>query len=100
MKFFGVRHIYGKSLDKIVKEYNQTSNRYSRYDFYNRFFTKKENKIIKCVYMTTYQNNKGKQYVIFTNYLPQPSGVLYNSMDSLIGAKTGYNHPICKSKCS
>ena len=100
MRTFGVRHVYGKSLDKLVKEYNEHSDKYSCKDFFYKFFTKSEKSVIKCVYMTVYQNKKGKQYITFSNNLPQPSGTLYSSIDSLIGAKTGYNTEIVScEKC-
>jgi len=91
LKIFGFRAIYGKSLKRILKEYNQYSDKYSENYFYFKFLTNRERKFVKSVYMTIYQNEKGIQYIRFTEFLPQPNGVHYNKMSDLIGAKTGYN---------
>lgn len=100
MKTFGVRFIYGKSLDKLVKENNIYIDKYKRDDFYYKFFTNKERSIISCVYMTVYQNSDGKQYVLFTNNLPQPSGKFYTKIENIIGAKTLYNTEVVScEKC-
>lgn len=101
MNLFGLRVVSGVSLDTLVKEHNkQYNNKVSRNDFYHLFFTKTERKIINTIYMTVYENKKGKQYVIFTNNIPSPCGKFFTNTDHLIGETTGYNTRIIScEKC-
>lgn len=101
MKIFNLRLLSGPSLDRVIKKHNRAYiSQINRKDFYHNFFTRKEKKFLHSVYMTVYQNQKGMQYVRFTNHLPSPSGKLYTNMDSLIGATTGYNTEIIScEKC-
>lgn len=102
MRIFGRRFLSGHSLNSLVNEHNKHTsiNLYKENDFFYKFFTKKEMKIIKPVYMTVYENKKNQKYVLFTNYLPRPGGKYYHSMDSLIGEETGYNTKVIScEKC-
>lgn len=102
MKLFRKRFVNGFTLDKIVKEYNSNSysDKYTRYDFYDTFFTSNEKKFIKSVYMTIYSNDKGRKYIIFTNHIPQPSGFFTTNYKELIGKSTGYGTKIIScEKC-
>lgn len=102
MRIFKKRVVVGSSLDKIVKDYNRNKidEPYIRYDFYDKFFTHKEKKILSPVYMTIYENSKGKQYVSFTHHIPQPSGYWTTNYKTLIGKTTGYGTTIIScEKC-
>ncbi len=101
MRLLGKRFLFGPSLNSLVKEHNKNyCTKVKREDFYDKFFTNKEMRVLNPVYMTVYKNQKGKQYVLFTKHLPSPGGGFYNNMESLIGAKTGYNTEVVScEKC-
>lgn len=101
MKLFGIRVVSGPRLDTIIKEHNKSYyKKQTRKDLYHNFFTENEKQFLSCVYMTVYENQKGKQYVMFSKHLPQPGGIDYSSIDSLIGATTGYNTKVVScEKC-
>lgn len=91
MKLLGVRLINGKKLDKLLN--NKHYFGACREDYYDNFFTKKEKRFLKEVYLTVYKRPNGQYYVQFTNSLPSPMGHSYKKRE-LPGKMTGYNTEI------
>lgn len=101
MKFLNKRFLFGPTLDSLIKDYYKDyHHKQTREEYYCKFFTDKERSILNEVYMTTYENTKGKFYVIFTNHLPSPGGKIYRNTNDIIGATTGYNTKVVScEKC-